>query len=214
MTAFTDILDLRTAVVEQVGRADIADVFPRLVSLAEADFNRKLRLRRMINEETVTFYDGKGALPHDYLEMIGVYAPCGFEYHEQTPQHVRRSGYYYSIERLDMVAPHLSGQLRVQYYGKIPSLVGYVDLTGLPLVGVIAPGPGAMFDMTRTNWMLEQYPELYLYGVGTEAAKYLKDGDMAQASGGLLAAAIADVRADDDRARYSRARVRVAGCTP
>ena len=45
MTAFTDFLDLQTAVIEQVARPDIADVMPRLVKLAEAGINRRLRCR-------------------------------------------------------------------------------------------------------------------------------------------------------------------------
>lgn len=45
MTAFTDFLDLQAAVVEHVRDASIADVFPRLVKLAEVTFNRRLRCR-------------------------------------------------------------------------------------------------------------------------------------------------------------------------
>ena len=61
--AFDDFLDLRTGVFEQIGRSDIADVFPRLTKLAEARLNRELRCREQITEATLTFSGGVASLP-------------------------------------------------------------------------------------------------------------------------------------------------------
>ena len=65
MSAFADHLDLRTAVVEQVGSADIAEVFPRLLALAETKLNRQLRLRDQITDTPVTVTEGKIWIPPD-----------------------------------------------------------------------------------------------------------------------------------------------------
>lgn len=191
MTAFADLLDLRTAVVEQVGRADIAEVFPRLVLLAEARFNRTFRIRDQITNATLTMVDGRATLPADYAEMIGLYAPDGCEYVQQSPQH--QHGYFYSIQGSDVVAAQLAGALSMDYYATVPTITG---------------------SMAGSNWLLQKYPGVYLYGAAFEAAKWMRDRELASDMGGLLTDEINEARADDERSRYSRARVRVAGVTP
>lgn len=192
--AFADFLDLRTAVIELVARPDIADVFPRIVALAESRLNRELRMREQITTETVTFTDGRGPLPEDFAEIIGIYDGNGCEYVQQSPQRAAAGGTaYYSVEGSEIVAPGLSGQVSVTYYATIPSLNDGLD---------------------TTNWLLARYPDIYLYSCGFEAAKYLRDADTAQATRPLMDDAIRTAKADDERARYSRARVRVQGVNP
>lgn len=192
MTAFADLLDLRTAVVEQVGRPDIADVFPRLVALAEAAFNRKLRARDQITTATLTLASGTVALPSDYAEMIGVYDGNGNEYVQQPQQAAHMDRCYYAINGSNLTLYGYSGDVTTQYYATIP----------------------ALSDMTDSNWLLQKYPGVYLYGVATEAAKWMRDRELASDMAGLLQGEITDLRADDETARYSRARVRVQGVTP
>lgn len=191
--AFRDYIDLRTAVVEMVGRPDIADVFPRLIGLAESRLNRDLRMREQIATATVVFTAGRGTIPTGLREIIGIYSPNGHEYVQQTPQRVAQGGYYYSLEGSEIVAPRFEGDMRVDYYATIPPLSASV---------------------TTTNWLLDLYPDLYLYATGFEAAKYVRDGELIQTTKMLLDDALNSARADDERTRYARARVRVAGCTP
>jgi hypothetical protein len=191
--AFSDFLDLRTAVVEHVGRADIADVFPRLVALAESRLNREFRTKAQVATATVTISAGRGTLPSDTLEIIGVYAANGAEYVMQSPQNVAYNSYYYSVEGDDIVTSLLSGDVRVDYYASIPSLND---------------------TLTTSNWLLSRYPDVYLYSVAFEAAKHVRDIELAQATKALMDDATINARADDQRRRYARARVRVAGVTP
>lgn len=190
--AFTDLLDLRTAVIEHVQRPDIADVFPRLVLLAEANFNRRLRLKDQITSTTVTISSGSAALPADFLAVIGLYDTNGYEYIEQPIHAVKTSGttHYYAISGGNIVTKIADGSKTLEYYAKVPTISG---------------------SMTATNWLLTAAPALYLYGVGLEAAKYIRDVNMAQATAQILEDEYAAVLAQDDSARYSAARVRVQG---
>ena len=192
--AFADLLDLRTAVLEDIGRADIADVFPRLVKLAESRFNRELRLRDQMTTSTLTFASGSAAIPADMLEIIGLYSPSGREYVAQ-PSNVKLQGVrnYYAVFGGRIYVAHDDGDKFFDYYAKIPTIAD---------------------SMTATNWLLDKYPDIYLYGVGYEAAKHIRDAEMAGASRGLLQEAILDARVDDERAKFARARVRVDGVTP
>lgn len=191
--AFRDFLDLRTAVIEYVQRPDVADVFTRFVALAESRLNRTLRMRDQLKTVTLTITGGVAALPEDFAEMFGLYAPGGGEYVQQTGQQVNAGGCYYAIEGNKIVAPRIAGDVEVSYYAMLPPLSA---------------------STTTTNWLLTRYPDIYLYGVGFEAAKYVRDAELAQASKFMLDDAIATARSDDFDARYSRARVRVSGVTP
>lgn len=194
--AFTDYLDLRTAVLEQVGDTSIADVFDRLTKLAEARFNREFRLSEQITSTTLTIASGTASLPSDFLEVIGVYDTSGFEYIAQPSQNARVGNahrHFYTIEGDSLNTVGADGDRTLQYYAKVPTLTT---------------------SQTTSNWLLENYPGVYLYGVAFEAAKYKRDVEMAAQMGGLMDGEITDAIADDDRKRFSRARVRVQGTTP
>ncbi len=190
MPVFADLLDLRTAVVELVRDSSIADVFPRLVAMAENGLSRQLRMRQQITNATVTFAGGLAPMPDDCVEIIGLFSANGCEYVEQSLHH--KQGYTYSIQGDNLVGANLSGDFALDYYGEIPALTG----------------------MDKTNWLLRRYPDVYLYAVGFEAAKHLQQAEIGTATRAGLMDAIATARADDQSLRYSRARVRVAGVTP
>jgi hypothetical protein len=189
--AFADFIDLRTAVIEHVKDPGIADVFPRLLAIAESRLNRTLRMRAQITSATVTFVDGRAPIPTNLAEVIGLYDATGAEYVQQAAQD--RSGRYYSIQGDELVTLAFAGDLTLDFYAMIPPL-------------------GT--SITATNWLLSKYPEVYLYAVGFEAAKQTQNADLASATKALLDGAIAEAKADDMTARYSRARVRVYGVTP
>lgn len=194
MTAFADFLDLQTAVVEHVGNPSIADVFPRLVKLAEVTFNRRLRCREQITTASVVVTNGTGALPSDFQEIIGVYDGAGIEYIAQPLQVLKeaQSRGYYAISGSNIVTKN-DETLTLEYYAKVPTITD---------------------SLTDTNWLLQKHPGLYLYAVGAEAAKYLKDVELAQATLALADMEFAAAAAEDAQQRYSRARVRVMGVTP
>ncbi len=194
MTAFADFIDLQTAVVEHVGNPSIADVFPRLVRLAEVNMSRRLRCREQISTASVVISGGSGALPVDFQEVIAVYDGAGIEYIQQPLQALKEPQVrgYYGISGGNLVAK-IDETLTVEYYAKVPTITD---------------------SLTDTNWLLQKAPGLYLYAVGAEAAKYLRDVELAQATMALADMEYAAVAAEDAGQRYSRARVRVQGNVP
>jgi len=65
-----------------------------------------------------------------------------------------------------------------------------------------------------TNWLLEQYPMVYVYAVAVEAAKHLRLAEIGIATQQLLDAEIQAIKIEDDRARFAHRSVRVQGCAP
>lgn len=194
MTVFADALDLRTAVCEHVRRSDWIDVFPRLVSLAEVGFNRRLRCQDQVTSESLVIAGGVGPLPPTAVEIIGVYDGAGREYIPQPLQSLQQTqtAGYYAVAG-DEILTKNDETLTVQYYAAIPSLAD---------------------QLTSTNWLLQKGPALYLYGVGVEAAKYLRDAETLQATLPFLEMEYSAISAQDAQKRFARARVRVAGHTP
>lgn len=193
MSAFADLLDLRTAVVERVKTNDIVDVFPQLVRLAESDMNRRLRTREMVAQTTLTVTGGVAALPSDFEEVVGVYDGQGVEYIMQPAQALQevQSRGYYAIVGSNLIAKN-DEVLTLQYYARLPTIS-----TG----------------MTASNWLLQRHPSLYLYAVAFEAAKYLANPELGATVQPMLDMEYRAVDASD-ASRYARSRVRVQGPTP
>ncbi len=98
----------------------------------------------------------------------------------------------YSIDGNSIFIDGYSGARNIVYFAKLPSIV----------------------DAPNTNWLLSNFPEVYLYAVGLEAAKYLKDIELVTLTKGLLDDALRSVRIDDERARWSNTTVQIQGPTP
>jgi hypothetical protein len=194
MTAFADHLDLRTAVLEMVGRTDIVDVFPRLLKLAEAYLNRQLRLRDQIASANLTVATRIAPLPADFLEVIALYDSTQVELIAQ-PLHaledVCPARTFYAIDGANIRAT--DGEVKLDYYARIPTIADAI---------------------TDSNWLLQKYPSVYLYAVGLEAVKYIRDIEAIPGMKRMVEDELGEAFADDERARYSGARVRVGGVTP
>lgn len=192
--AFTDALDLRTAVIEAVKDQGITDVWPRLVKLGEATINRRCRAREQLSTATIGIADGFGYLPADFMEAVGLYDSTGAELVQQPFEITQKpaTDSFYSVDG-DKINATKTGTYTLRYYAKLPTLSG---------------------SFTATNWALESWPQLYLYAVALEAARYLRNLDMVAAFQAMVDQEVAAVAADDSRARYSRARVRFGWVTP
>lgn len=182
MTAFQNAIDLRLAVSDHVNNRGISDVFPRLIEMAEADLNAKLRTRHQLVDATLTLDAGVSPLPPDFLEVSAF-----------VGRHGRHCSPRYSVDGFNLTIPGYSGDICLQYYASLPSL---------------ACSP------TSTNWLLAKFPTVYLYGVALQAAKHLRDVDVAQATDQLYAFALGNLIKDDERARWAAQDVRVCGPTP
>lgn len=194
MTAFADFIDLQTAVVEHVRNPSIADVFPRLVKLAEVTFNRRLRCREQITTSALTITSGAAALPSDYAALLGVFDASGVELIQQPVQVLQEAQPrgYYALSGSNVIAKN-DEVLSLIYYAKVPTITD---------------------SLTDSNWLLQKHPGVYLYGVGLEAAKYLRDAETAQATMPFLDMEIDAANGQDAQERYGRVRVRVQGVTP
>lgn len=189
-------IDLRFAVSDLVSNRIMSDVFPRLVKAAEVRFNQQFRTVWQVQDETLYFDEGQAQLPFDFLEVLHLYGINDRQMRAGMPATTKRCGSEYSTYSIGngtITLRGYTGERDLQYYAQIPTL------TSSP---------------TACNWLLQRYPNTYLYGVGLEAAKFLRDAEQAVVIDGLLASEMQAVRIDDERTRWSNSVVRVQGLTP
>lgn len=184
--ALANYSDLKSAAADWINRADLTAVIPTFITLAEAKFNRELRLRDMLVRAEATTSNEFVAVPADFLEnyslelnmaQIGPQQSLSFIGPLEAKvlkanKAVGKVRFYTIIDGAFELLPAPTGDTDVilTYYQKIP----------------------ALSDTQTTNWLLTKSPDLYLYSTLLEAAPYLRDDDRmamwGQARGQVLAA--------------------------
>ncbi len=199
----TTYAELQDAVADWINRPEIEARLSTFVQMAEADMNRRVRHWRMEERSTITANDRYLQLPLDWVEAVRV---------STTVDGVTR--------RLEL-APHaamLDSRTEAAGVAGVPKYYllsgGEMELFPTPdgdyTVEMIYVGKiPALSDANTTNWVLENYPDAYLYGALTKAADFVADprGGVWQP---LFEKAIAEMNGSSDEARWSGTGLRLA----
>lgn len=198
--AITTYAELKTAIGEWLNRDDLDSVIPNFISLAEAQFNRTIRHRKMVVRSDATLDTPYFAVPGDWLQTIR------FQLNTNpvtsllfvTPEQALEESQVYSAaqqplfytmigEQFQVVpAPDGSYDAELLYYGKIP----------------------ALSDSVATNWLLTESPDLYLYAALVQTAPYLKEDERLSIWAGLYQKLFDDMMLADERARIGSSKLK------
>ena len=187
---------LKTTIADYLNRDDLTSIIPSFISIAEAKFNRKLRVRQMVKRATATLDTAFFAFPSDFLQakefQLNTNPITYLEFiTEKQGDLLRQDSFiasgqpkYYTIvgTQLEVIAtPDSSYTGELTYYGKIP----------------------ALSDSNTSNWLLAYAPDLYLYGALVEATPYLKDDERLGTWSTLYSNSLGDIEVADQRASVS-----------
>jgi hypothetical protein len=201
-TPITDWSSLCFSAGDWLNRADLTDQIPVFVTLAEAGFNRELRVRDMMVRANTTSDCENLALPDDWLETYSLTLQPGAP---PTPQNFQPAALRYMSEAE-------SNDAKARAYGSsIGNPYGYT-IIGNTIELVLAPSDDVDLRIVysaripnlgaaqASNWLLAKSPDLYLYSTLLQAVPYLKDDDRiqlwSQMRGGLMEA----IRLESERA--------------
>lgn len=166
--------DLKSAVADWINRADLTAVIPTFITLAEAKFNRELRLRDMLVRAKTTTSNEFVAVPSDFLENYSL----ELNMDQIGPQ--QSLSFIGPLEAKVLKANKATGKVR--FYTIIdgalellPAPTGSTDVI-LTYYQKIA----SLSDHQPSNWLYAKSPDLYLYSALLEAAPYLRDDDRMQ----------------------------------
>ena len=194
---------LQASIADFLNRSDLTAVIPDFITLAEAQFNRNIRHRKMVERATATLDSEYSAVPGDWLESIRFQIntnPITVMEFVSPDQAAMLKGansasgkpiYYTQIGQQFQVIPApdsgsaYTGELT--YYAKIPALT----------------------VSNTSNWLLVEAPDLYLYGSLLQAAPYLQDDQRITVWGALYDRAISDLKVSDERSRMSTSALRM-----
>jgi len=191
--------ELRSTVADWLNRGDLTATIPSFIKLAEARFNRDLRVRQMIKRATTETDSGENyvTLPGDWLEARNIQTieggvPVALEYMtlEQADDYKRArasatgKSRYFNVtgNQLELIPePPIGTPIEMTYYAKIPVLS----------------------DEAPSNWLLATWPDMYLYGTLAHTAPYLKDDERVAVWAAFYDRALAEIQLADEKAQYS-----------
>jgi len=185
--------DLKTSVADFLNRSDLTSVIPDFVTMAEADFNRSLRVREMSVRTQAPIDAQYVKLPDDFLGMRNIdlmtdpVTPMTYKNLQNLDIHrsndMTGKPIYYSIVQNNIeFAPAPDGDYTIEivYYQKVPALAD-----------------------NSTSWLLSAHPDAYLYGTLMHSAPYLQSDERIGIWAGKYQQIIEQIITSDEKAKFS-----------
>ena len=201
--AISTFAELKTAAANWLDRSDLTDRIPEFIALAEARFNRILRIRDMETVSTAISTVGgtrEYSLPTGFVQMK--------EFHLTTEP----------ITPLSYVTPEMMSRMWAGSTTAKPQVFTIIaDNVRL------GPCPDAVYttsmlyyktftalsDSATTNDMLTNNPDVYLYGTLLEAEPFIMNDERVQLWAIAFKQAIDDIQNQDNKDRHSGSQLRV-----
>ena len=191
--ALSNYTELQASVADFLNRSDLTSVIPDFIAMAEAEFNRTLRVRDMVKRSRAPITSQYVKLPPDFMGMRNIdlltdpMTPLTYKNLSEIDAHRSRDAtgkpLYYSIVQDNIeFAPVPDGEYTIEivYYQKIPTL-----------------------SATATNWLLTDHPDAYLYGSLMHSAPYLQADERIGVWAGKYQQVIQQIIEQDEKIKFS-----------
>ena len=200
--AISNYTELQTAVANWLDRDDLTARIPEFIALAEARFNRVLRLRSMEAKYTANTVASQRnlALPTGYIQMRNFQV-------NTTP-----------LTTLSYVTPEIYDRLwggstsgTPKFYtilanevslGPIPASVQEVEMLFYKKFDNLS-------GSVATNWLITNAPDIYLYGSMLEAEPFIMNDERIGVWAQGFEKAVVDLQEQDNKDRHSGSALRV-----
>jgi hypothetical protein len=200
--AISNYTELKTAVANWLDRDDLTARIPEFIALAEARFNRVLRIRAMESKQTASTVAGQQnlALPARFVQMrnvqINTSPVTAMQY--VTPEIFDRL-YGGSSSGTPKFYTVIANELQL---GPTPDSVQTIEMLFYQTFQ-------ALSDSNPTNWVITNAPDVYLYGALLEAEPFLMNDARVQLWATAFRQSIADIQEQDNKDRHSGSALRV-----
>lgn len=166
--AIIDYASLKTELANYTHRNDLSTEFDTWIGIVESEMNLELRTRSQLTSTTLSATTRLVALPTDFLEVRNLeialtpIITLKFVTSDQRDLYDRQASTgqprIYTISGPNIVLappPDQTYTLNIEYYSKIPNL-----------------------PANTTNWLITNFPHMYLYGCLAQAGAYIQDRDL------------------------------------
>ena len=191
--AITTYSELKSSIADWLNRDDLTTVIPDFIRLAEAQYNRSIRHRKMITRSTATIDSRYSATPADWIQTVQLILLTDpvqtLDY--VSSEHIndkraassaggRPTCFTHVGEEIEVYpAPDSSYTAELLYYATIP----------------------ALSDSNTSNWLLSLSPDIYLYGALIQAGPYLRDPEQLNTFAALYQQMVDDMNISNERTR-------------
>jgi len=199
--AITTYDELKASIASWLNRDDLTPIIPSFISLAEASMDRSIRHWRMEQRSTATLDARYTELPDGFMEAVRFHldvdersielvTPAYLQKQRQSNADAGGRPRYYSI---------IAGQIEIwpspdaEYTGEL-----YYYARTAPLD-----------DSNTSNWILQYFPDAYLYGTLIHTAPYLADDQRATVWASLYQNAIDGINGNNDKAKFGGSGLRM-----
>jgi len=200
--AISNYTELKTAVANWLDRDDLTDRIPEFIALAEARFNRVLRIRAMESKQTASTVAGQQnlALPARFVQMRNVQINTSPVTPMQyvTPEIFDRL-YGGSVTGTPKFYSIIANELQL---GPTPDTVQTIEM-------LFYQKFEALSSDGDTNWVLTNAPDVYLYGALMEAEPFIMNDARLPLWATGFQTAISDIQEQDNKDRHSGSALRV-----
>mgnify|MGYP003625368272 FL=1 len=200
--AISTYTELKASIANFLNRDDLTATIPDFISLAESSINNEIRHWRMETRAETTLDGQFTGIPTDWLSTIRFHltgnGTSSLEFMSlATIQNSRAArndsagtptNYSLNSGQFELMpTPDGEQSAILMYYAKIPTLS----------------------DSNETNWLLTNYPDIYLYGALLHSAPYLKEDERASTWAALYSAAVVRVNNASSRSTASGSGLRL-----
>jgi len=195
--AITNYTNLQSTIADYLNRSDLTSIIPVFVQLAEAQMNRDIRHYEMEARST-----GVQDAGDEYMQVPSTWL-------ENIRAHVQGTG----TTPLDLISRAAMADKRA----------GAEDMAGRPEYYCMADGQFQLYPTpdseytiellfyekipdlasNSTNWLLEEAPDVYLYGSLIHSAPYLQEDERAMVWAQMYATAVQRLNESSEKARMS-----------
>lgn len=196
--AITTYSELQTAVGNWLNRTDLSSRIPEFIALAESRLNRRLRLRVMEDDETLTGVVGSRiiAVPSGYVAPISFFIvrttgrePLTFVRSRMETYTAQSEPRYWTIDNTNIAFERPCDSA---YSFLFKMYLGF-----------------ALTNSVTTNWLLTNHPDAYLYASVAEGFKYLRNDNATSEFEALTDRAIKEIQDKENQSRDSALRTDV-----
>lgn len=183
--------ELQSAVAGWLNRSDLTARIPDFITLAESRLNRRLKLRVMETEATLSVSSGAQsvALPTGYIEPMGLWADDATERRE--------------LRYLDPVQmPDETAAGTIHYWTITGENIAFERPSSEALSLTLRYLKAfALSDAEPANWLLTNHPDVYLFATLVEAAPYERDTEALGIWSARLEGALTEIENKEARSR-------------
>jgi len=192
--------ELKTAVANWLDRSNLTSRIPEFIRIAESQIGKDVRIRQMEKRVSASISTEYYDVPTDLIKIRNVQLtlsdrviPLEYLTPEQMDHFLSSDNigepYYYTIigeEFQFKLIPDQTYTIEIAYFARFPYFTGDND----------------------TNWLLTNFPEIYLYATLVAAEPYVDNDKEVQKWMALYASSVKAANKQDQEARFSGATLR------